>query len=474
MAELPVEIKKRLYLGKALHAIKDELINEGFTEEDVDLAINQVSVEERSSQHIIESRNYKLVALKEVSDRIGYGITNNQFLNILLISIGGSYFLVGLLNGIRSLLSMLISTFIHEFSRVGHLKKTTIMWSGIVFAISFMLMAVGIWLRKHLTAYSDLAIPLYSLGFVISAIFVVVYGDTYYNLVSEKYKKERLGHFLLKISHYGLVITGISILIGGVLLDKIPGNGAIYILLGSCILYLLSLVYVYFTRITPDATHADRSMSTHLVIWLENTKNNALALVKDKAVLILLLTGAATSIVQVLGNAYYGFFIYRKLFYDGLGGYLNVALIFFVALLASFFGSMFSQKNAVEYGKFPMLVFGTLLMAIMPLTYYFNPSLLTIGMATVLGILGSSIVGVARGLLAYDLISDDMRKRYFSTSNILFSIPYLIFIPLGAYIARNDSGMRDLFLLLGLSLIIFVFPLYFVIIIMNHYQKKVQ
>jgi len=112
-------------------------------------------------------------------------------------------------------------------------------------------------------------------------------------------------------------------------------------------------------------------------------------------------------------------------------------------------------------------------MAIMPLTYYYNPNIVSISMATVLGIIGGSVAGVARGLLSFDLIRDDMREKYFSISSVLYVFPYVIGIPLGALIAQN-SGLQTLFFYLGLALILFVIPLYMLIIIWNHAKNKVQ
>ena len=188
--------------------------------------------------------------------------------------------------------------------------------------------------------------------------------------------------------------------------------------------------------------------------------------------LILLITGAITSIVQALGNSYYGIFIYTQLNNEGFGGFLNVAAIFLVALLSSLFGSTITQKNSREYGKFPMLVFGTMLMAIMPFTYYYNPNLISIGMATVLGIIGGSIAGVARGLLSLDRIHEEKRKRYFSVSSFLFIFPYLVVVPLGSYVAQA-YGLQKLFLILGVSLVALVVPLYLLIIIIHHNKRKI-
>jgi MFS family permease len=119
-----------------------------------------------------------------------------------------------------------------------------------------------------------------------------------------------------------------------------------------------------------------------------------------------------------------------------------------------------------------MLVFGTLLIAIMPLTYFYNPNLVAISMATMIGIIGAAIVGVANGLLILDILHERDRKYYFRVSNLLITIPYIITIPIGSFIAQA-FGLKTLFLVLGLTLVCAVMPLYLIIIILYHRKFKV-
>lgn len=462
MAELAVEVKKRLEAGETLHSIRVSLIGKGHAEKEVDETLKKISMQQKSSEQNAESKNARIVTLKEVFDRLGFGFGSQQYINILFFLTGGSIFLIGIINGIKGLIIMLLSPFLQEFLKVGRIKKSAIIWQGIFFALSFVIMGIAIMLSS---------VPLFIAGLLLGSVFVVFYGDIYYNLVMSRLKKEHMGHFLKRISNYGLLITGAALLGGGFMMDKLPEKGYIFLMGTASLLFIISAVILFFVRVEPSVAFGGRKLLLQISIYLSNIKEHVKSSLNDKVMLILLITGAATSLVHVLGNSFYGIFIYNHLNSQGFGSFLNVAVIFLIALLSSIIGSVITQKNSREYGKFPMLVFGTLLMAIMPLTYYYNPNLVSIGMATILGVIGGSIAGVARGLLSLDLLHEENRKRYFSVSSILFIVPYVLIIPLGAYIAQNH-GLQKLFLILGLTLIIFVVPLYLLIIVINHKMRK--
>ena len=173
--------------------------------------------------------------------------------------------------------------------------------------------------------------------------------------------------------------------------------------------------------------------------------------------------------MQVLGNSFYGVFIFEKFLNTGFGSFTNIAVVFVLSLMGSMLTPIIIKHNTKESGKFPMLIFGTMLMAIMPLTYYYNPNLLSIGLGTILGVIGSAIVGIAQGLLAGEIIHHELRESYFRMHSLITVIPYLITIPLGAYFAQN-YGLGKLFLVLGLLLVGFVVPLYFIVMVI--FERK--
>jgi MFS family permease len=204
----------------------------------------------------------------------------------------------------------------------------------------------------------------------------------------------------------------------------------------------------------------------------ESVKPELSVFFKNKIILVLIITAAITIFVQTLGNSYYGIFIFNNFKNAGFGGYLNVAIIFTIALITSIVAPLITRKNSIEYGKFPMLVFGTLLMAIMPLSFYYKPNLISIAMGTILGVIGGAINGVAQGLLVLELINDVERKIYFNFVGLLAALPLIITVPAGAYIAQT-LGLQTLFLILAILLGGVVVPLYFFIVILYHKKEKI-
>ena len=117
-----------------------------------------------------------------------------------------------------------------------------------------------------------------------------------------------------------------------------------------------------------------------------------------------------------------------------------------------------------------MLVFGTLLMAILPLTLVFNLHLLAVGLALILSVIGSAIVGLAQGLLARKIMDEETRRQYFMAVGLLMALPYLILVPVGAWLTQF-AGMQALFLAIGLGLGIVVMPLYFILVTMASKER---
>jgi hypothetical protein len=188
---------------------------------------------------------------------------------------------------------------------------------------------------------------------------------------------------------------------------------------------------------------------------------------KNRILVTLLLASAATSIVNTMGNAFYGIFIYSKLMHVGFGGFVNVAVIFSVGVIAVLLAPSLTRMNALRYGNFPLLVFGTLLMAIMPLSYYYKPNLLSIAIGTLVGICGAAVVGTAQGLLTMDLLKDEERMRFFRFNAAATVLPYVIGIPMASWLLQI-VGMQKFFLALSLTLCLVVAPLYFGIVLMQH------
>ncbi len=462
MADLAAEVKKRVQDGEPVYRIRLDLLKHGYLEGDVEEAIHSTLIERRSAESVKEQRNSNKVMLKEILDRIGFGFGSQQFINIIFYIMQAPLFLIVVLNGIRGLLTMTISSFLHEHSKSMAIRKRAIVWSGLIFSISF----VGISAAIFLNSYTFFAVTV-----LVNAVFLVFYGDFYYNIILSAIRLERAGHFLKRMSEYGLLITAAALLLGGYLLNAFRETGYIIIMLVAAVPFMLSIVTLYFISATPHAA-GTAALSSILKDYFRTAREDIPLFMRNSTILILILTGSITSIVQTLGNAFYGIYIYQYLYSEGFTGFLNVAVIFVIALVASLLGSTIIRKTTTNIGKFPLLVFGTLLVAITPLTFYFNPNFTAISIAITIGILGSSMLGTARGLLAIDLLPEDKRKSYYALSGFLFFIPYLLMTALFAYVIQMYQ-FKLFFLLLALTLALFVTPLYLFILIINHKVRKI-
>jgi len=474
MDKFSEETKKEVNANSLLEKTGLELTERSHLTSDIEKAISTYSKETQANKRAMESKKIKKFFFKEFFDRISYGFGSQQFINILFSQTGASYFVIGIINGLRVILSVIIASFLDEYSKVRQISKRFIGITGIIFGFSFIFMAMARFLHS---------VPLFATALLIGSIGAVSYGELYQRLFRDTLKKER-SRLLRNIAQYGLIITGASILLAGFLMDKFPAIGTPISLFGfkfrlfgyviafeiAAISSIISGYVLSFIKEKKVKFIEKRSPLTQLEIQFNNIKDNLSVFVKNKVILILFVASIITGFVQTLGNSYYGIYIYETFKYGYFKGFTNVAVIFLIAIMTSFFAPFIARKNSREYGKFPMLVFGTLLMAIMPLTYYYNPNLISISIGTLIGFIGAAIVGVSHGFLTIDIMSEKERKAYFSTYSLLIIIPYLIIIPIGAY-AAQVYGLRALFLILGLILALVVVPLYFLIIAIHKKEK---
>ncbi|MDP7141409.1 MAG: hypothetical protein QF506_03540 [Candidatus Woesearchaeota archaeon] len=455
MPQLKEEVEKRLANKENIEAIRQSLINHGFLESDVDEAVSSVSdiVSQKN-----DKKNSAIVSksfFKELFDRFGFGFGSQQYINILFFLSGASLFLIGIINGLRVLLIALFTPIIEEWTKVKRISNWFIALTGFLFALSFVLVILA---RRFNLTY------LFIISFILSAVTLVTFGNSYSKLIKQNLKPENMG-ILNKISKIGILITAISLFASAYIMDNIK-NGYIisFGITVGCFTLSSFIMFLFRCSIKPQETST--------IGFFKDLKTHAALFLKNKIILILLIASTITAFVQTIGSIYYGIFIYNFLNNTGFGGFLNVAVVFIVATLSSLLAPYLTRINSKAYGKFPMLVFGTLLIAIMPLTYFYNPNLVAISMATMIGIIGAAIVGVANGLLILDILHERDRKYYFRVSNLLITIPYIITIPIGSFIAQA-FGLKTLFLVLGLTLVCAVMPLYLIIIILYHRKFKV-
>jgi len=475
--ELVELIKEELVDHVPISEVRDNLLEKGYSAEDIDDAIGHVTEKVRDLHSSEKNKLTRIFTIKEIFDRIGYGMGSQQFINILFLHTGASIFLIGLFNGLKAIISIILTSFLQEYSKLRTIGKNLISFSGILFGFSFLFIAL---------ARSIRSVPLFTFAFLIGSLGVVSYGDLFNNLIWSRIKKENLSHFLLKIATYGVLITGITMLLSGFIMDLIPETGAIFsltlfgktfsmkifgYLLSFEITALMFILSGYMLSSLKDKTQEeDAPIKAFIINHMHKLSYHIHVFFKNKLVLLLLITSLLFGAVQLLGSTYYGIFIYKEFQYLGFGGFLNVAVVFFMAILASFVSPNLTKIVDKEIGMAPMLVFGTMLSALMPLSMAFNPHILTVGIAAIFSVFGSALVGIAQGLLARKIMFEYQRKMYYSSMGILVLIPYLILIPLGSYVAHT-FGLPVFFRVLVGITVLLIAPLYFVLVLLANKKK---
>ena len=465
--------------------------------------------------------------IKETFDRIGYGFGSTQYINILFYQTiflnpflsHSIFFIIAAVNGLKVILSVILSSLIREYGKNHSVSKKFIGISGIIFGFSFMFLAIGRFLANY-PGYSNLAVPVYILAFLVGSVGVVSYGESYQKMFRTILKKEKRGPLLGKVVRYGLLLTVVCLLLGAWIMDRVDSDlNASYFREENRDLYIDSLneKQVYPLEVTggslwqpkiPFTTELSSfrvfgyllvfwiatlaliisgyvlsffkdekkvfltkiKFSTQLRLFMKRVEEQSAIFFKNKTILVILIASSITGLIQILAGTFYGIFIWLN-----FGNFLNVALIFALALLASLVSDYVARSIPKIYGNVPVMVFGTVLLAIGPLSYYYSYqimqtdaeiAILIAGVGTMIWVMGSAVVGLAKGRLIQELIPEKYRESYFTTFSLLILIPYLILIPLGGYLA-DSFGLHNLFFSLGALLIIFVAPLYLLLLSTN-------
>lgn len=466
MVDLGEEVKKELGRSHSIYEIKGNLVKRGFLEKDVDNALRKIvnmKVEEKT-------KNNKILSIKEFFDRLGHGFASQQFINILFLFSGGSYFLLGIINGIKTALSYMLSGVLKEYSKFKHIGKGVISVSGIIYGFSFLGIALGVMIQSP---------TLFALSVLIGSIGIISHGDIYTIFYNGTLKNEKRENFLRFISYFGIIITAIAILLSGLILNIFSTGGQMLVIQNiniklygylltfelTAIMFILSGYLLSFIDEAKDKLE-DMNMTIYRACknYFRNSAESTKLFTRDPKIFLLTIAIVSTTVIQILGNSYYGVFIYENFKNDFLKGFMNVAVVFVIALIASISGTLLSKRFSKSLGEAPMLVFGTLLIALLPFTIFFNAKLYSIGLATALSVVGGAIVGVAQGLIAQKLMSENDLETYFSSLGFISIIPTILIVSAGAFVAQI-IGLQKFFLILAVALAAVIMPIYFTIVL---------
>jgi hypothetical protein len=476
MVDVKGEAVRLLAEGKSPSQARMELEGKGYATADVAHALADATKPDVDVRTREERRNSRALSTREVFDRIGYGGATPQFVNVLFWLSQQAhpyvFFIIGMLNGFKTLLSVVWSSIMQEYSKVHRVSKNTIATAGIIFGFSFLFLAFGLLLRS---------IWLFSLSFLVGTIGVVAYGDLYQRFVQDTIRRERMSGFLRTIATWGILITAASLLLAGYLIDIFPMVGTPWelTLFGQTYSmkvygYLLAFEITAFSFILAGYVSSlviDKREDRKYPFWQFFREHylivrSKLHVFRDKYVSLLLLGMLISGFLQIIIAAYSGIFIYSIIVKQYNHPFFVLAIIYAIAILFSVLGPFFTQIIHKSTGLAPTLVFGSLLLALLPLTLVYNPSVVAITVALCFNVIGGAIIGFAQGLLAQKLMTEETRRSYFQAQSFIIILPYLVLIPLVAWFA-NAGGLANLervFLVAAGGFIILVMPIYFTLV----------
>jgi hypothetical protein len=395
---------------------------------------------------------------KEFFERLGHGLSSQQYLNILFNLIGAPLYLIAVLNGAKVFLGSAVSYMLYARTTRRVITHLTVPTSALVFGFSFILVALAVYIRSIL---------LFMVAVLVGSITLIPYGDIYHqlfrNLTDAAGRALRHPHF----TAFGTLVTSIGLVGGAYLLDTLPLAGRrmpvpltsnLFQLRLSGYWLVLELTALCFVAsgllayaIIKAADRPAHSAPTSVRMVLRQVKQN-------RTLALLLVASSLTSLMTTLGHAFYGVFIYTELGAVGFRGFMNIAVIFVIAVFTALLAPGITHRNIREYGRFSMLLFGVILMAIMPLSYFYKPNLISIAAGTILGVFGSSVLATAHSLVINHTLPMDARKGL-AQSAALAALPcYAIGIPLGGIIVYL-FGLPVLFLCLSLGMLLML-PIY--------------
>ncbi|MBW2970553.1 MFS transporter [Candidatus Woesearchaeota archaeon] len=472
---LEKEVRDRFESGENIELIEQQLIEQGHLESDVVSAIHRVCGSHFQNKRNEHNKRIRKFFRKEVFDRAGYGFGSEQYINILFYQCGASLFLITLLNGLRTLVGTTFSSWLKSYAHNVSFDRKVISVAGFFLGFCFILMGF---------ARNSNSLWLFFFAALLTAIGALSHGELYQALMDRVLREEKSG-LINKVYQYGLMITITTLVLGAYIIDRFSrytisinlfGASKTFVLQGQLLVFCLAGISFCISGLmlhnlehTSSAGKARLKIKHHVKNYLKELVDSAKVLLNDKTVFVLMVAATITSLVQLLGNSFFGIYIFQVFNHIGFGGFLNVALVFVLGVIASILTPQLTRRHSKQYGNFPMLIFGTMLMAIMPLSYYYNPNLVSIAMGTIAGVIGGVIAGVAHSLLAKDLVPQRLQESYFGMSSLIAIIPYIIIIPIAAHTVAN-IGLEKLFLVLALTLVAVVVPLYFVLMI--RFEKK--
>jgi hypothetical protein len=428
----------------------------------------QIDVPAKSSEDDALRKNNLLIKYKILVDKLGAGFSSIQFLNILFSFTGASIFMIGVVNALKSAINTLTSSVVKKQAEKGHFSTDLMIVSGIFFGFSFLFIALGISLKWKW---------LFALSLLLGSAFFVIHGDMFQIFLNKYLKKLKPGLFTEKTTFIGILVMAFALFLSAWLMESISFSGKSFTfpIIGTSIYfgYLISFeiaafAFIFssylFMRIKITLVSFNEQDSGEFKGYFEELIENSKKYFKNKYLFTLTLATIFVGVFQAIMNAFVGIHIYNDYGNVFLGGFLNVGFMLSLVLLVVLIGPTITGKMNRNLGVAPLFVFGTLLMAILPLTLYYNSYFPAVVVANMLSVLGAAMIGSGHNLVSLRLLNEKDRESYYTFSGIIALIPFIIFVVLLSLFA-NMYGFLQLFKYMGFGVVACLFPIYFLIVI---------
>ncbi|MCF7865983.1 hypothetical protein K9L67_05450 [Candidatus Woesearchaeota archaeon] len=470
------KVEEGLRSNLSLNSIKNGLLKEGYSEDDIDGVVKNLSTELGSLTNF--NTNVALFKKKFFLDKVGFGLASNQFINILFSFTGAGIFLLGLVNVLRSFFNTLFSSFFREYFEKFSVKKSLINFAGLVFGFSFLFIALAVSINSKI---------LFAVSLIIGAIGVVIYGDLF-----NTYKHKSAGNnksVLISpgLAWLGLFVTFIGMVVSGFLMDVLPRDGTLFsfsvfghlmdfrlhgFLLAfeaTTIVFILSSYLL--SKIKFPKFEQKYSFDEFKIFLSESIVKKGKIFFKNKYLVVLSLAALFFGVFQTIFYSTVGVYIFNNYGDFWFGGFTNIAIIFGVPVVISIFGPLSASKLNKYFGLSPLLVFASLLSALFPFAIIYNGFLPAIFVAAILGVFGASIVGYAQSMIASKLLNDYERRIFYSYSSLIMVVPYLLLSLLILVLFGFSEDYFLLFKVVMFGIVFICMPLFLLLVFWSRNRK---
>ncbi len=465
---------KNLLQNMSPHTVKLELSRRGYNDEEVDFAIHKISKNSKS----IRNGNANIILFKDFFDKIGYGFASPLLIYILLFTMGTPIIFIGIVAALRSLITLTTSAMNKEYNKKYNIGREKIATFGTLFGLSVLLIAFGKAVNSQI---------LFSIGFLLSTVFVVIHGDFYSSYVINKLARAR-SHVTSKIvSYFGLIITAIAFMTAAYLLDF----GTINLNLGFAnftvsgyllVLEIVAFAFIFssyaFSFVKPDIDIKRKldinnrgKTPSFLNEYIKNIKINFSKFFSNKKIKTMFYGTLFSSSMQTLISTFSGIYIFSSLGESISNPFFYIAVIFGVGVVAASIAPSIARGMANIFGKTPMLIFSILLISIFPLSIYLGVSYYGLIISHAVAVVGASSLSIVQSFIIQNTLEETEKKTYFSAINSIMAIISPIIIILLSIIAYT-YGLKNLFIIITAINILIVIPIYFSLVINAHKEHK--